>query len=338
MLNVKELFIIALLSIDVLGAFPSMAMKVSSLDLEGNGCFKPVKLPFNYYKREENDCLTLIHQGGYKVYDIEKNKNDVAVIGFLRPCIGVAVTDGKNLVTFHKHSTSSLESMKNVLMNNLNMLDKENLYARIYTTKDDLEWNQNKRQLMHGGKTHLEEVKGIKDFLESIEIIRAQIPANLYSLKAGGYEEYALGRYELAECYVAVRLNDIFESLENGKKQIQFSSIDPYTEDVFGYQGTQITVAESLGLDLPQAQQAYPEVDFTKMIMSYDEIPQLWQQESGEKNGYQKQRGICERRKDREENNLYLTYFGKIGEQLFTVEKENQIGKSYNVLDFFPIN
>lgn len=335
MLCIKKRIHFILLATQIILSAPLMATHKVSLDLEGDGRRASVNLPFNYYQRQDGDRLTLIHQGGYKVFDIQDNQNDVAVIGTLRPCIGIAVSDGVKLIAFHKHCTSSLESIGAVIRENLDSSDKTNLYARIYTTRDDIEWVQNNRQQMHGGKTHLEEVKSIKDFLnQEIGIIREQIPAELKNLRNNNrkliHAELALGRYELAEFCVAVRLNDVFETIKD-QKRIKFAAIDPHTEDVFGYKGTQITEAEYAGPNLLDMQTAYPGVDFTKRFMSYDQIPQQWEQQSGEKDGYRLQRGISERRLQREEGELYLNYFGKPTSELFVGEG------SYNSLDFYPI-
>ena len=74
----------------------SVALGVTvKLDLYGDGNLHEVDLPFEYYKRQQGDKFTLISQGGYRVYDLAKDKNEVAVIGQLNPCIGIAVTDGK---------------------------------------------------------------------------------------------------------------------------------------------------------------------------------------------------------------------------------------------------
>lgn len=305
-----------------------------SLDLTGEGNFTHISLPFTYYERQSTDRPTLIHQGGYKVYDLA-NKNDVAVIGPLRPCIGIVVSDGVKLIAFHKHCTNSLESMGKIIQGNLNLLNKDNLHARIYTSKDDIEWKQNNRQLMHGGKSHVDEVKSIKDFLnQTIGIPREKIPAHMKNLRDEKerlfYAFGVLGRYELAEICVAVRLSDVFE-LSNDKKQIKFSSIDPFTEDVFGYKGTEITELEYLGPNLSLAQQAYPMVDFTQRFLPYDKIPQLYLEQTGKKDGYLMQRGVCERRLDREEGQLYLNYFRKPKDMLFVGEK------AYNSLDFYPL-
>ena len=328
-------FILA--AIQFLVSFPSTATDKSLFDLQGDGQLSQVKFPFNYYERQEGDRLTLIHQGGYKVYDIGTNANDVAVIGPLKPCIGIAVTDSEKLITFHKHSSSSLSSMEKVIRENLNLSIQENLYARIYTAKDDVKWKEENRQAMHGGKTHLEEVKAMKDFLnQKIGIIRDHIPADLKNLrdKSGKtiHADHSLGKYEIAELCVAVRLNEVFE-LSGRKKQIKFSSIDPYTEDVFGYKGTQVTVAEYVGPNLVQLQQAHPSIDFTKQFVSYDKIPELYfQQSGGQKDGYQMQRGVCQNRLEWEENQLYLKHFGKPEAQLFAVGE-----KAYDSLDFYPI-
>ncbi|MGL4825135.1 MAG: hypothetical protein ACRC4G_02945 [Alphaproteobacteria bacterium] len=157
----------------------------------------------------------------------------------MRPCIGIAVTDKKNIVVLHKHSINSLESMKEILEANLDSKKKDDWCARIFTAKDDLEWERNKRSLMHGGKSHAGAVKDIKDFLEAMGMKRNQIPASLYPLRANAssplyYQDDELGRYELAEVCVAVNLSDLFETTG----QIKFFSIDPFAEDIFDYKGT----------------------------------------------------------------------------------------------------
>lgn len=333
MLFIKKGYI--LFATQIVLSLPLMATHKVSLDLEGDGHRTSVNLPFNYYQRQDGDRLTLIHQGGYKVYTIQGNQNDVAVIGTLRPCIGIVVSDGVKLIAFHKHSISSLESMSAIIQENLNLSDKKNLYARIYTTQDDIEWELANRQSAHGGNTHREEIKIIKDFLnQGMGLIREQIPAEVMNMRDGCgnliHKDLELGRYELAELCVAVRLKDAFETIK-GKKQIKFTSIDPHTEDVFGYKGTQITQAEYAGPNLPDMQKAYPGIDFTKRFISYDQIPQKWKEQSGEKDGYRLQRGISERRLQREEEELYRNYFKRPTAELFVGES------SYNSLDFYPV-
>lgn len=317
---------------------PIFAMQTDQkrFDLYDDGQLKVVKFPFEYYERQDNDQLTLIHQGGYKVYEIKKCINDVAIVGPLRPCICIAVTDGITLLTFHKHSTNSLESMEEIIRENLNIENVNSFHARIYTTRDDLEWTKSKRPLMHGGKTHLESVKHIKDSLEKIGIIRENIPANLLPLRKNVdgkivgqliHADNALGRYDLADTCVSIRVNDVFDD----RGQIKLSSIDPYTEDVFGYKGKNITIAEYLGpVGIRETLDAHPNIDLPLLqIIPYDQIPQQYFSESGDKDGYQMQRGICERRLNTEEKDLYLNNFG--------VAEEKVIAREYNSVPFFKL-
>ena len=334
----KLLFFFGALTISFLSCIPSYCAEGVPLDLEGDGNSKQVKLPFKYYEHRDNDQLTLIHQGGYKVYNIGSCVNDVAVIGPLRPCIGIAVTDGVTLVTFHKHSTNSLESMGKIIRENLNIENVNSFRARIYTTRDDLEWAQSNRQKMNGGKTHLESVKHIKDFLDSMGIIRANIPADILALRknVGGkitgqliHADHSLGRYDLSETCVSVRLNDVFD--ENG--QIKFSSIDPYTEDVFGYKGKTITLTEYLGPQgIANIKQEHPNIDLDNQpLINYDDIPTMYfQQSGGQKDGYTMQRGICERRMKQEEKELYFNNYGMTEQEVID---KNQ----YNSLFFFKL-
>ncbi|MGL4371332.1 MAG: hypothetical protein ACRCTK_01575 [Alphaproteobacteria bacterium] len=228
----------------LLVSLPSWAV-TSELDLEGDGTFREVNLPFNYLTRQEGENLTLIHQGGYKVYDIQQSQREIAVIGPLNPCIGIAVTDGVKLVTFHKHSTNSLESMKEILKTNLDSKKKNDWVARIFTTQDDLEWIQNKRRTMHAGRTHAGAVKHIGETLENMGVKKKKIQDTLYKLRPDAssplrYPDFQLGRYELAEVCVAVKLSDLFQT--TGK--LKFFSIDPFAEDIFDYKGTCITQEE----------------------------------------------------------------------------------------------
>jgi hypothetical protein len=348
-MSFKKKLCFVLLAVQVsLSAF-STETDGSALDLQGDGHITRVKLPFKYYEKQNNDQLTLIHQGGYKVYNIANQQNDVAVVGPLRPCIGIVVTDGVNLVTLHKHSTSSLESMGSILKKHLDLSNSENLYARIYTTRDDIEWNEKKRQPMHAGKTHTQEVISIKDFLENTGIIRTRIDAGLQPLRKklqnnsiSGDKIFAdgfLGMYEISELCVAIRINNVFETVGT-KKQIKFSSIDPFAEDIFGYKGKQITLVEYLGPQgIANIKQAHPNINLNNQpLIPYGNIPQMYFQQSGQKDGYTIQRGICERRMNQEEQELYLNYFGKTEAELFQVENEGQYGKTYNSLEFFPLS
>lgn len=302
-------------------------------DLHGHGIWTNVRFPYDYYERKEGDILSLIHQGGYKIFNIAQNQTYVAVIGPLRPCIAVVVTDSENLVAFHKHSSNALNSMKKILLENISFENIKNLYARIFTTEDNEEWNKDSRSIDHGNKTHREEVKRIKDFLETMGIRRPQIGAQLYDLKKSLYPDRYLGRYELAESCIAIRLDDILETKEN-TLNLKFTSIDPYTENIFGYKGTMISYEEYFGSNLDFIKEDLPTTDYSLPFILYDDI-QKEIQKNGDDHGYWYQRGICEARLKREEKAYYMTHFGV--HKLFMLFKDKPAGFSYDSLDFFPL-
>ena len=109
MFNLKKIAFLSFLFGLSLSLTPIAYAMWVNLDLQGTGSFTKINLPFEYYQRQPNDKFTLIHQGGYKIYDIEKSQNEVVVLGYFRPCIGIVVTDGKKLIAFHKHSTNALD-------------------------------------------------------------------------------------------------------------------------------------------------------------------------------------------------------------------------------------
>lgn len=260
------------------------------------------------------------------------------MIGPLRPCIGIIITDGKKLIAFHKHSNNSLESMLKIVKSNLDLSDNKNVFAYIYTTLDAREWASNKRSLIHDNKTHTQVVDQIKDSLKTIEIPDSNIGVGRYSLlknesgvkpenQQQKHADFSLGRYDLAETCVAVRMNDIFGKKESGEKKVKLFSIDPYTEDVFGYHGTKITESE---LRSAPTEQERKNTNPIYLTVPYNDIPLFYYQQTGNKDGYQMQRGICQRRMEQEERELYFKNY-KISEQ--EVIDKNK----YNSLDFFPL-
>jgi hypothetical protein len=342
----KSVWLVSLLCLNFLAGSASMAMDgPPTFDLEGDGKRTAVKFPFPYFQGEQGDQFTITYQGGYTVHNIKNNPNGVVVIGPLRPCIGIAVTDGKTLVTAHKHSSCALDpsvpgSLSDIVKTNLDLSQPENLYARIYTTQDDVAWLQGDRAAMHGGKTHREAVVEIRDCLEHLGIPSANIPYGLQNLRNPKtneliHPELSLGRYETAELHAAVRLNKLFVEKQR-KKQIQFFSIDLYEADVFRYKGTQITQAERAGPFLSQYQELYPGIDFTQRWEPYDDIPTDYFMSTGSKEGYRQQRGIYANRMNKEEEAYYLKFFGKTAEELMACFKS--VNECYNSLPFYPIH
>lgn len=357
MLKSKKLFVVGLLSANVFGSLSSMAMdpppekktvatqakpvELPLFDLEGDGHLKPVKLPFDYYKREANDHLTLIHQGGYKVYDIQKDVNEVAIVGTLMPCIAITATDGKKFIAFHKHWTNSLTSLKEIIEAKLDLSDKNNVFARIYTTRNDLNWKEYNWGPTHNNCTPLEEVKRIKDFLEkNVGIIRYHIPANLYNLLENN-KRRKLGHYALSELSVAVQMNDIFNVTPEGKKEIKFMSTDLYVEDVLNLKGTNVTYAQYYGDHLPGVQARYPNHNFTKMLTPYNKIPEKWLNEASifykegalleenKKRGYMIQMRITLECINQNQQELYKKHLN--------IEKDVLKKSKFGTLPFYPI-
>ncbi len=251
------------------------------LDLEGDEIRKEVILPFPYYERKNDDQLTLIHQGGYKVYNIQKDGNKVAVIGTLKPCIAIAATDGKSLIVFHKHWTNSLESLKKSIKEHIDLSNKYNVYARIYTTRDDINWKLFNWGLTHNNCTPEQEVKRIRGFLiDEIGISEYNILTKVHNLLDENQKSHNLGKYQLSELCVAVRMRDIFELKYDFFKEIKFMSIDPYVEDVMNLNEKNVTYAQYYGDRFHDVQEKYPNQNFKKALTPYNKIQEKWKNEA----------------------------------------------------------
>jgi len=229
---------------------PNNSIPYSLLDLDGSGKKQKIELAFPYYHPKPDDKLSIIYQGGYKVYDTEVNKNDIPVIGMLHPCIGVVVTDGLKVIAFHKHFSNSLNSLIDIIKKHINLEDPNKVWARLYTVKNDKLWSE-KFIFAHNNKASvIDELKSIKDFLATI-IDRKNIVAQAYNLlnQKGEpkYPDFSLGLYDCAELYVAVQVRNLFEK-SDGTKKIKFYNIDPFQEDALGYKGKQIPIQSYLGI------------------------------------------------------------------------------------------
>jgi hypothetical protein len=204
------------------------------LDTHGEGKQR-VYLPLEYCKRQEKDNFSIVYQGYYKLYHISESQDKVAVLAPLSPCIGIVVTDGVKLMAFHKHFSTSSRSMLEVIQENLNLSDPDNLYARLYSAKNDDEWRKRAESENHGGKSHQQEIKGLRRLLMNhLRIPHRHILFDLPDVDSSSVRRETLLKYEDAVLSVAVRLDVVFEEL-GSKKRINFMSIDPITEDVFGY-------------------------------------------------------------------------------------------------------
>ena len=326
----KLIFVFALLSWNTAEAV------ICELDLFQNGQITQVHLPFAYYERQPDDNFTMIHQGGYKVYDVERDWCEVAVIGPVRPCIAVAVTDGQKVVVFHKHSTNSLEHMGSIIAKHLDLSDSSNLYGRIFTTRDDVEWQMSRRSCMHANKTHAQAVLDTKNTLEELGFQRSNVPATLFNLRANGelnYADDALGYFEYAEVTTCLALKNLFVQKDE-KKCLQFFSTDFVKEDVFGYKGTMISQRELAGKQMGGASPTTREhlAYSPEKKIPYNNIPDLYFKQTGMNDGYRVQRGVVMRFMDSQNDEYYMRHFGKKQKDLF------KTSGSYDTLEFFEID
>ncbi|MBX9977209.1 MAG: hypothetical protein K2X98_03045 [Alphaproteobacteria bacterium] len=319
--------------------FASVAMEKTGVqtefDLQGDGKLIKVKFPFSYFQKKQGDHLSFIHQSGYKVYDIANQQNEVAAIGLLCPCIGGVVTDSTKVVVFHKHSANSLDHIGAIIKDHLDLSDKSKLFARLYTVRDDLEWEKGKRTRLHNGNTQTQEVKRVKDYIEGLGFIRKQIPADIYNRRTNNnilkYKADFLGQYAYADLCVGIRMDDLFCE-EGSERHIKFTSIDPFAEDICAYKGTKITKEELNGKILSSEERK--KLQPTANIL-FDSIPELVEKQGNIKSkGYNFQGAMAHRRLAQEENEISLKAFGKIMKERTNNYQDNT---HYNTLDFFPI-
>lgn len=210
--------------------FGIKASVLNHLDLRSNGEITPVKLAFPYFEKQENDQFAFIHQGSYGVFDINPESQQVIALGPLRPCVGIAITDGAKVLALHVHSGNSHAHMIELARQHLNIENPQNIFAHIYSTTDAVEWALNLRTIQHGGKNHIQALSALRDAItQGISAPVNQIKISFYNMlnaqKKPVYEEFALGHYEMTELNVAIRLNNPFVDI-NGKRELRFTSID----------------------------------------------------------------------------------------------------------------
>ncbi|MCP4923008.1 MAG: hypothetical protein GY915_03130 [bacterium] len=172
------------------------------------GEFKQLPLPYKYtdLNGEEIRRLPLLAECLYTVLEGEEK----IISGVHRPCPMIAIQDknsGKTIV-FHYHHRSNMESLVEIIREELGDVAPENLKGRIFTSKAD-EYNCDRYE----GRTQLGVLKWIKDTLvEKFNIPdRKQIIAEMYDaqkyqkkyeLESIEQEEY--GRYYLADCHILI--------------------------------------------------------------------------------------------------------------------------------------
>jgi hypothetical protein len=304
----------------------------NNLDLHDTGKKTTVKLPFKYFEKKEGDKLTLIHQGGYAIFDMNPKSREVAVIGPCNPCIGLAITDGTKLIAFHKYSNNSMDHMIKIIKETLDW-EKNDLFGQIYTCKNDNVWTSQRTE-MHGNRTHTQAVKHLKDILcEQLNIkTRTNIVAQLYS---STYQDKFLGWYEHSELCFAVRMDSVF-TIKGDKLNI--FSIDPIKEDVMDVFQENFKAIEQYGPYIQQVINQKIVIGGTQITDPNTEINfkdfknYLYSNFQNKDQATPYLRTVSQKRMQKEEDECYKKKFGK----LFT-DMGFSFGNEYNKHEFFEV-
>jgi hypothetical protein len=212
---------------------------LQKLDLQGNGVMTEVELPFEYLRRKPGVWYALVHQGGYKVYDLQKSDpKAVAIMGPLDPCIGIVCTDGKKMILFHKHYTNSLKSILEILKKEF--AKPAELLIRMFTVYDAIDDKNDEFGRVHMCKTPEDELAHItKTLTTALKVSSKNVLVKIFpccEIRNGvlsyRYSEDFLGRYACAGCYVAVELANLFEKQQDGVT-IRLFSVDPYEANLY---------------------------------------------------------------------------------------------------------
>lgn len=301
-----------------------------NLDLKGNGQMSTVQLPYPYFEKKPNDQFKIITQGGChlsKATDVHK----VIVIGPVQPCVAITVTDGETVAAFHAHSTNRHDNMQSILKEAFpNGLQAT--WAHIFSAADNVEWTQSGRTRMHGGLSHDQAVTAFQETLIRAGVSENHIQQKIYDKRdhEGNlkYDNLALGRYELAESCVAVRMDNLL--MQEMPRRMAYTSIDLATEDVFGFSESYMSPNELQGVANPAQK-----TQTTSHNISYNALPALFAAHnhydtSGLGAGVRIQRGIVERYEEALQNKRYQAVFKQSVDQLMGTSP-------YQSLNFFKI-
>lgn len=256
-------FLNLLFSLFLLLITPKVSAASVKLDVNGTGDLTEVELPFAYYfRKQQGDKFTLIPVSHYKVYDLEEESDETAVVITLGDSIVIAVTDGKRLVVFNKLLNNNSEpdqehSLEQIVRQNLDSNSPNSfLRARIYALRHDGAWQD--VMLSTGiNKSLNEAIDDVKKSLQDTGFFKENIYVDIWSFPVGSrqmpyYPAFYLGRYEFSQIYVAVRMKKVCRPLIDeayNLNPIEFFSIDPEREDILNFRGTKINISEYLPLD-----------------------------------------------------------------------------------------
>lgn len=222
MLRLHILFRLGLFLAGLFLTSPGHAV-LCKLDLHKDGTLHEVDLPLPYYESKPGDRLRFVYEGAFDICGISSDSKEVSVIGYLNPCLGIFVTDGKKLLAFHKNFWVSVKSMVDIIHHYLDTSQKDNLHARIFATK-----------AQRGDVNQKASVQEMRLLLkENIGIPPKQIRAQVYAIEAASPLNDT--HYKQAQLCVAARLDAVFEA-EAGRgqtPQIQLNLIDPALEGLW---------------------------------------------------------------------------------------------------------
>jgi hypothetical protein len=201
-----------------------------------------VLLPFEYkhLTAEERQKTVWVPQWFYTV--INPGSDKLAVVGPVCPCLFIALKNNSNgkIIVFHKHSDNAIQELVELAKKELKIDNPSDIEGKIFTK---LFPNEEKHKADHQGRTQLEEVKFIKDFIIGSFNIqnRTQIVANLFT---DDDRKFTMSEYGTAKnniiigrdfnpCSICMFHENIFSEMEKCSNEPLWRRIDEYNKLLF---------------------------------------------------------------------------------------------------------
>jgi len=205
---------------------------ISPLELFTGKGLVDVTLAREYYSptQDEKTNLKYIQEGCFTVLEKE---NDCALVGPIRPCQLITLSNNQKIIVAHLVYNASLSSLLAQTKQEFGSCDLSQTTGTILTVTDpDYDKKSTYFDVFHlsqkdkyEGRTQLEEVKKTKDtILKTFNIKnRTQIDAHKFTSKK---QDLELGNYEFAEVYTFVKYS-------TAEKALIYNTC-PMAEDIFG--------------------------------------------------------------------------------------------------------
>lgn len=186
--------------------------------------------------------LKYVTQGGSDLLTPDSEENYL-IIGTLQPCFGVVVHNKSNgfLLGFHVHFLNSLESMKEIYQEHLEIKDSSQVFVQIYSQQMD-EDHYDRLFRFASGLSQREEMVALVQFMNAhLGIPRENINS---VLRRNDDEELELGQYRNANLNILVN------------KEGEIFCTCHLAEDLMRLKGTYVFVENVVsGLDRDQKKQ-----------------------------------------------------------------------------------